>query len=306
MPQISSMQDQLNKKAIPVVFVQKGNSFYLSYATKCAKKFNPESKIIVLTEDTNQKISDCVQYDSKKYSKSREIFNELYVHRSTSMFNVERFCLERWFLLLEFMEKEKVDTVFALDGDVLLFQNITQDFRTWYSEKDFVISQGTCAHVCFVSKKALKEYCKNVMSYYETVHKNPNFGKDDKVTDMFFWAQLAKEKKFSVGDTAELIDYSVYDISIAQPQNGILMKNGLKKIVFQDGLPFGLLEIGAIRLKCLHCQGENKFFMQYFATQAFPLFWKQRVGLMKFFRNNLSSKVSDNVREKIKLWLSKQ
>ena len=33
---------------LPIIFVHKGDSFYLKYALESAKKFNPDSRIILL------------------------------------------------------------------------------------------------------------------------------------------------------------------------------------------------------------------------------------------------------------------
>ncbi|MFA5125392.1 MAG: hypothetical protein WC462_00110 [archaeon] len=299
------MKKQANLEIIPIAFVQKGNSFYLEYAISCAKKFNPESKIYVLAEETEQKFNGSVQRDSKIYSDSRNNFKKLYVHRSNSVFEIERFCLERWFILKDFMKKTNLNKVFVMDGDVLLFENISSN--AWqYAGFDLTLSSGNCAHATYImSLNVLEEYCKLVMEYYEKVKKDPSFGKDDSVTDMFFWGKLKDNAKFKVGESTDLVDYSAFDAGLTFKQNNILMTGGMKKIVFQDGLPFGLLEVGAIRLKCLHCQGNGKFFMKYYSTQKFPLFWRQRVEIMKFMRDNFSSKLNNESRAKLKLWFSK-
>ena len=42
---------------------------------------------------------------------------------------VELFCFQRWFVLYEFMKEQKIDKVFCMDSDVLLYTDASEDFK---------------------------------------------------------------------------------------------------------------------------------------------------------------------------------
>jgi hypothetical protein len=285
--------------SLPIILIHKGDSFYLKYALESAKKFNPNSRIILLGDNVTI-YPDFIEYcEMDKFDKYSKFLEKNYVHLNNSNPEIEMFCIKRWLVLLDFVEKQKMKKIFTCDSDVLLFQNVTEDAKN-YEKFDFVISKGSCAHVCFVNNiKSLVEYKNIVFNFYEKSINSKN--KELRITDMSFWKQLNDSKKFKVGEATKVINNAFYDFGFLS-QNYYKGKNehGIKKLLFKDGLPFGEINNKLVRLKCIHFQGPTKFYMKYFSKGKNNFFVYLKVNLLIWFRDNFSGRISNKTRNKIK------
>lgn len=291
--------------ALPIVFIHKGDSFYLKYALANAKKFNPESKIYLIADGTKEEFEGVEKLDLNKFTKYSKELEKLYVHKNKSNPEIELFCIKRWFILRDFMEKNKFQKVFVLDSDVLLYQNITEDSKN-FSKYGFTLSHGACAHAIFInSSKVLIDYTKLVIDFYKNKVGKVEYEPNGTITDMSFWRVLKGTNKFGVGETTDIIDNSTYDAALLFEQKGILMKGGLKQITFNDLLPYGKSIKGQIRLKCIHCQGPTKFYMKYYSNGKITALDKFNIKTMMWFRDNLSPIMPKNLRDFAKQLLNK-
>ena len=111
---------------IPVILIHNGYSDYLKYTIQMSSKNNDT----YLISDTNPNI-ECENFtfvDSQNYTESSNDFTPHYEHMNTTPFDYELFCYHRWFILKEFMEKNQIDKVFYIDSDVLLFENMSNEW----------------------------------------------------------------------------------------------------------------------------------------------------------------------------------
>ena len=90
--------------ALPIIFIHKGDSFYLKYALENAKKFNPESRVILIGDKVTEYPKFVEYHEMYDYSSSALKFKKVYKHMSTNTEAIERFCFERWFILNEFLK----------------------------------------------------------------------------------------------------------------------------------------------------------------------------------------------------------
>lgn len=293
-----------NKESLPIIFIHKGDSFYLKYALESAKKFNPNSKIILLGDNVTIYPDFVEYYEIKEFDKYSSFLDKNYFHLNVSNPEIEMFCIKRWLVLLDFMEKQKLKKFFTCDSDVLLFQNITEDSKN-FCKKDVVIVNGTNGCLTLLNEiEVLEHYQKIVFDFYKSKFKK--FSKKDRITDMSFWKELNDSKKFKVGEATKIIDNAFYDFGFLS-QNHYNCENyyGIKKFLFKNGMPFGEISDKLVRLKCVHFQGPTKFYMKYFANGKFNSFDKLKVETMIWFRDNFSGKISDDLRNKIKKLLIK-
>jgi hypothetical protein len=293
--------------ALPIVFVHKGDSFYLKYALKNAKKFNPDSEIFLLADGTKENYSGVTKLDSNKFSKYSKEIDKLYVHKNTSNPEIELFCIKRWFVLRDFVEKYKFDKVFALDSDVLLYENITEDAKN-FAKFDFLLALGVSAGMTlFNNQKGLKEYTNLVIDFYKNKIGKVEYEPNGTITDMSFWKVLNNSKKFKVGEITDIINNATYDAGILNEQKEILMKNGLKQIIFKNLLPYGKTKKSnlLIRLKCIHCQGPTKFYMKYYSNGKISFIDKANIKFMMWSRDTLSPLLSKKFRAGVKSLLNK-
>ncbi len=293
-----------NSEALPIIFVHKGDSFYLKYALESAKKFNPKSRIILLGDNVTIYPGFVEYYEMNKFDKYSKFLEKNYVHLNTSNPEIEMFCIKRWLVLLDFVEKQKLKKLFTCDSDVLLFQNITEDSKN-YEKFDFLLANGNSAGLTFINKiKVLEQYKNIVFDFYKNKAKKNN--KNIRITDMSFWKQLNDSKKFKVGEATKIIDNAFYDFGFLS-QNYYYGKNnyGIKKLVFKNGLPFGEINNSLVRLKVIHFQGPTKFYMKDFLQGKNNIFIELKVKSLIWFRDNFSGKMSNNTRIKIKQFMVK-
>ena len=71
-----------------------------------------------------------------------------------------------------------------------------------------------------------------------------------------------------IGEVAQIIDGSVYDPSINAPHPGFETENGIKKIIWKAGYPYGIQLRTAIeiRFNSLQFQGDTKRLMSLYYT----------------------------------------
>jgi hypothetical protein len=290
---------------IPIVFVHKGDSFYLKYALANAKKFNPDSKIYLIAEGTTETFEGVTKLDLNKFNKYSKELDKLYVHKNKSNPEIELFCIKRWLVLRDFIEKMKFSKVFTLDSDVLLFENITKDSKN-YSKFDFLLAKGSSAGMTlFNNKKGLIEYVKVGLDFYKNKVGKVEYEPNGTITDMSFWKFLNRSKKFKIGEITDIIANATYDAGLLIDQPEILMKKGFKQILFKDSLPYGKKKDGLVRMKCLHCQGPTKFYMKYYFAGKLNSIDELNINVMMWMRDNLSPLMSTNFRNKIKKMLNK-
>lgn len=306
-----------NKEALPIIFDYIGPSFYLRYALENAKKFNPNSRIILLGEDVSN-IPDFVEYyPISEYNKSALKFRKVYKHMSNNTESVERFCFERWFVINEFVKKHKIKKFLTCDSDVLLFENITNDFYKNYACCDVTLANKTSGGFMFVGNpKALDNYCKLTYKLFSDPKEKRIFekfwagykktGKDGGINDMMAWAEYYKRNSKKVGEITDIFDNATYDAGFLTRQN-VEMDGKIKKVIFENNLPYCIEKNTSkkIRMKCLHFQGPTKFYMKYFSKGKFNLIDKIKVESMMFLRDNFSNKLNKNQLKKVKKILVK-
>ena len=93
-------------KPLPIIFVHTGNSNIISYALNQARKFNPDSEIILLGDESNSWVQKhgFRHFNVSDYYGMAEKFNDVYVHMSPNPIGYERFCFQRWMVIKEFLD----------------------------------------------------------------------------------------------------------------------------------------------------------------------------------------------------------
>ena len=99
-------------ESYPIIVLHKGSSDYLKICLAQAKFSNPNSRIILLGDETNETLAKQVGAEHylicNYFSKALE-FEKIYKHYSTNSYNFELFCFQRWFVVDEFINSEGLD-----------------------------------------------------------------------------------------------------------------------------------------------------------------------------------------------------
>lgn len=119
--------------SLPIVFIHKGYSDYMEYSLRQAKYSNPDSELILLGDEANDRFDFITHVNMKNYSSSANDFAKFYKHYSTNPYHYELFCIQRWFILNEYMNEKNIDKCFVCDTDVMIYSNIDKALEPFYN-----------------------------------------------------------------------------------------------------------------------------------------------------------------------------
>ncbi|MFV8378273.1 hypothetical protein [Flavobacterium sp. LB3R33] len=110
-----------------IIFIHtKKIPLYLKLAMYQAISCMPDVRVHLITDRVFQS-KRVTTYSIEDYMQSANDFKQKYVHRSSNPHDFELFCFQRWFILRDFVSKEKIGRSFLyLDSDVFLYSDFFQ------------------------------------------------------------------------------------------------------------------------------------------------------------------------------------
>ena len=257
-----------------LVYIHKGYSWYVPLALRNGRRFY--GKDVHYIGDAYgcfvARMFGVRAHRLRDFHKAADEFVQVYRHHSTLGYEFELFCIQRWFVLLEFLKKTKRDSCIYLDTDVLLTRNLSDLVRqTLHFGLTFT---GYSAHVCFVNHvPALEKLCTYIMSLYSNPANEERLrARHDEmatyyggggVSDMtmFWWMQ--KERPDLIGDYPSIFGNSPIDVSMDDTRGLEVDGEGFKKLVWDAGQPSARLTSGQrVAMAALHYQGKAKFLIE--------------------------------------------
>ncbi len=261
----------------------------MEYTLRQAKYTNPESEIILIGDETNNKFPFVTHVNMKDYFKSADDFAKIYKHYSTNPYNYELFCFQRWFVLKEFLENKKYEIIMVSDSDVMHYSNIANIYNTFYTKYDFCALYPFSMNIvniaiCYLKTSRIHEFTTFItLSFYDN-----NF--HDRMK--YKWLQEIKKNKVgAISDMTLITDFihincnniklaslnevirdSVFDNNINESSCFYLSEykfvKGRKFLKWVNGIPYGFnnLENKFIKFNCLHLQGPAKYLTASFYT----------------------------------------
>ncbi len=280
-------------QSIQIVFIHRGNSWYLPYVIRQAAYVNRSECPIVLLGDTKQSGAGIVQLDSLQNTKAERFLN-CYEHMSSNPHSFEELCFLRWFYLLEHMRRESIDNVLHVDSDVLLYSSINEIQRIHNDSSGCALiipdqhheSYTWCVsgHMSYWNISYLERFCDFVINTYEDPHYHAKYkekwawhsdtgtsgGICDMTTLYLFW----RENMSSITNYAAEKRGTVFDSNVSSSMNKFVneyvMEDGLKKIAFIDESQPVFYKAEApnnpIRVHGVHFQGGAKQYIPNYYT----------------------------------------
>lgn len=264
--------------SIPIIFMHYGNSDYLQYSLLQAKKSNPESDVVLIGDESNNKYS-FVKHANINSNLSGKEFAKIYQHMSLNNYEYELFCIQRWFILRDFMAEHQITRCYHQDSDVMLYEDISTEK---VADCDFAFCGGISGGISFINNfEALDGFCNFITAFYtvETLTEElkninqmiikhvPNGG----ICDMIFINLYCSSRQHSgkIFDLSIIEDNAVFDLNV-NLTNEYEQWQGRKKIYFTTkGVLCKNLTLNSfIKFKALHFQGEAKDFMKYFIQKT--------------------------------------
>lgn len=273
-----------------IIFIHRGQSWYLYYTVKQAHDFHPHADIVV--------ISDVEQPDLERYARvlpledyweSADRFASIYEHHSTNSYDFELFCFQRWFVVADFISKHRPKRLAHLDSDLLVYDDLFADFtRLQGCDLALVARQGPFS-LLLPQPDLVNRFCRRISKLYteEKAELKAIYtewtkdGRETAVSDMHALHTFVSGEKLRVIDLAEKYNGTAYD-NVVHLSDGYCLENGCKKLRWKKNQPFAQVESSQewIRLKTLHCQGASKHRILDFFTQRDLSYRRDRILAM--------------------------
>ncbi len=295
--------------SLPIIFIHKGNSWYLPYIFLQAKLTNPSSHLYLLGDEDTRHFNGILKHSNlSDYSTASQALLNVYKHKSTLSWEFEYFCISRWFVLYEFLVAKGIDQCLYIDSDVLLFCNATEEAKRLKGCS--MTMPYDSAHTNYIlNVMDLKLWCEKVIDIYKYKedflehHYSKHLKKFSAggISDMNFFRWFKDEYPDKIKDISVPENGMAYDITIDTTQN-YHINNNIKKIVFKENSPYGILieTKCLVRFQSLHFQGKSKTLIKsYF--QFYTTFFKMTKAsndirmFIKRFLNFLKNKVKSKL-----------
>ncbi len=269
--------------ATTLIFIHRGESWYLYYTVKQARAFNPRARIVVISDHpqpTLRPYAEILPID--RYFSTSENFARIYRHLSFNPVAFELFCFQRWFILAEFIRQHQPERLVHLDSDILVYHDLAQEFpRLETSDLALVGFQGPFS--LFLPRPALiGEFCDHIThlftheaddlerQYLEWKAVNPYTA----VSDMHALHTFVERRKLRAYDLGQPYQNTAYDNIVHEP-DGYEHRDGFKVLTWQNNAPHArhLATNSIVRLQTLHCQGPSKArILDFFRARNFSYY----------------------------------
>ena len=268
--------------AAPIVFIHRGNSFYLPFTLGQARFRSGGNPLVLLGDVSNAGLGgkNGVQHELQDaYKQSRAEFEAAYVHLSMGAFEFERFCFYRWFLLRDYLVANGLEAVWYLDSDVMLYTELAEE-ETWIEQHDAAYCHAGVPAVVYMKAATLNKFCdfildlyatrlpylQNCFDHYKATNPGISWGG---ITDMHAFWLFAQEERGDVADISVVQNGAVFDQDMHQAQGFVMDESrGEKLIRWQGKQPYfvGAQNKLVTRANSLHCASGAKDIIHRYYT----------------------------------------
>lgn len=285
------------KENLPIIIVHTGDSFYLEPALLQARKYNPDNHIYLISDNSTNHYDFIEHVDISNYMASAENLAKVYVHMSINPYHYELFCIQRWFIILEFVKKHNFTHFLCIDSDVMLYCQVDDVFEKWFKyDMTLCLSEGP--QYTLFNKASLEKFCNYIYSHYaeeDKMNEVKEWHQHRGISDMAFFNYYTQQPNIQVFNTAQIVEGTCFEFNMKIPQ-GFEMRGRLKKIYWKDGLPYGK-EVATgklIRFNALHFQGGVKHKLNRYLYTDLPILQRYWKNILWFFnQKRLKSRVNE-------------
>ena len=201
---------------IPIILVHTGDSFYLEPALRQARKSNPESHIYLISDESTNHYDFIEHVNISDYMASAEQFEKVYVHLSINPYHYELFCLQRWFIILEFVKKNNILHFLCIDSDVMLYCSVDEVFGKWI-DYDMATCQIIGPQYTLFSQDSLKRFCEYIYAHYadkQGLEEVKSWHTKGAISDMNFFRDYSEKPNIRIFNTAQVVDGACFDYNM--------------------------------------------------------------------------------------------
>ena len=114
----------------PIIFIHRGDSFYLAHTIAQARSSNPESRLILLGDRSNSIYLGAEHHRYEDYfDEAREFAKRFtYDYFPNYQYPWILFCHQKYFALRDFVRAQGIDKFLLIDSDVMIYEPIAPYF----------------------------------------------------------------------------------------------------------------------------------------------------------------------------------
>lgn len=254
-----------------VLILHNGKQDYVRVALHQLLEVNNKKDVVLLSLNACYKELGIETVNPTGYMVRAEKFQAKYIHLSSNFYDFELFCIQRWFIMLEYLESIGYDGPFLhMDSDVMCYRNVGE-LEKLYAPYDVTICAAMVPHMMyFKSIDQLRVLCAFIEEMYtmripflEDVY-NKEFlasKKDGGICDMRLIKWWLEEQKINFIDTTfNILENTCSDSVLSEPDQYVYDKRKHQKITVRDKTGYAFVLPGGkhIHCNCIHFQGKEK------------------------------------------------
>ena len=251
-----------------LLFVHRGESWYLYYAIKQARAWHPKARIVMITDRPQPALRRYAEiHPISSYWSTAQAFEGVYEHFSCNEPKFERFCFQRWFVIDQFLRRHRPERAIHLDSDVLVYDNLFRDFQrpgNW--DLGIVGYQGVFS-MLIPKPEIVGAFCERITHLFTTEKASlaqlyrewTDKTAETAMSDMHALHTFVEANSLSTLDLGACHEGAVYD-NVLRSSDGFRMRDGYKQLFWSDRQPYAeRSDTGErVRLKTIHFQGPAK------------------------------------------------
>lgn len=293
-------------KPFEIIFIQQDVRKHVAWALLQAKNTNPDAKIVLIGHPSYTCLSDLAEiHSSTDYQENAERLRPHFRSFSPNGLEFDFAVIARWLILYDYLRANNVEESVHLDSDVLVFSNLKQVRDENYPDINFSTVEVS-GHTNYIRNLAhFERFIKHIHEAYtqENAYEILQAKADawvakaggGGITDMTFVEEYSKLYPEESVDLSIPKNGGAFDINMEHEQSGYEMDEGtgLKKILWKDGRPYGILNGVKVLMHTLHLHGGNKDLMpDYMQVPRSEYKHYTRVCMQNFWKAKMKRGVS--------------
>jgi len=270
-----------------IIYLHRGNPFFLHLSIEQAHKQNPDIPIILLGDETNKDVRFAQHFMLTDYMDRASELAKVYRHASPNGYDYELFCFQRWLIIWEFMQKNpSFEGRFAyFDSDTLLFDGVRDCLglgENGTEEKPMprlLLENNLCPAFSFFDHGTLGEICRVIEGFYtdpklmqywtDFVSKTEENKAVHGFSDMYaleyycLHEHPGETRSIDLPTADEAGELACFDQNICLSDGFVMNDKGQKAFTWRNGKPYARLQSTGqdVRFRGIHFQGKSKFLM---------------------------------------------
>jgi len=259
---------------IPIVLIHQGDSYYLYRSLFMLNRFYKPNEIYLIGNEANKHYSGfCTHISFNDFAGNTKEIQNSFFNLSSNGADFEFICIQRWFVLAEFIKLKQLPQAIYMDSDILIYDKLDKYVPLFSGYGMTMI--GISGHTNFILKpEILNHFCSYILNFYtseigrsqlEKLYSDEYLSKNRAggISDMTFFTKYLKEFPANILNLENYSKEFVIDRAFAESNGFETNSDGMKRLNWKGDIPY-VKEMGTSIEKfmvTIHFQGTGKPFM---------------------------------------------